>query len=143
MSTDAASGWEPALEDPARHSTRAHPLEPLRARLEAQGLPDARAVGAMRNGSRVRYAGLVICRQRPLTANGVTFMTLEDETGFVNLVLWEQVFERYDVLAKTALLLGITGKLQIEDGVAHVIVDRLWAPELGAEAVGARSHDFR
>ena len=51
----------------------------------------------MKNGQRVRYAGLVICRQRPGTAGGVIFMTLEDETGFVNVVLWESVFKRYAV----------------------------------------------
>ena len=56
----------------------------------------------MKHGKRIRYAGLVICRQRPGTASGVTFMTLEDETGFVNLVIWTRVFERYAVLVKTA-----------------------------------------
>ena len=83
------------------HSPRRHPLEPMRASLTRQGLPDARTVTSMKNGENVRYAGLVICRQRPGTAGGVVFMTLEDETGFVNVVVWESVFQRYSVLAKT------------------------------------------
>jgi error-prone DNA polymerase len=58
-------------------------------------------VASMKNGLTVRYAGLVICRQRPGTAQGVVFMTLEDETSFVNVVVWESVFQRYCVLART------------------------------------------
>ena len=69
----------------------------------------------MKDGDNVRYAGLVICRRRPGTAGGVVFMTLEDETGFVNAVIWESVFQRYSVLAKTISFLGITGTLQVED----------------------------
>ncbi|HXG51450.1 MAG TPA: error-prone DNA polymerase, partial [candidate division Zixibacteria bacterium] len=108
------------------HSARGHPLAQLRPVLAAQGLPDARTVAAMENGRRVRYAGMVICRQRPGTAGGVVFMTLEDETGFVNVILWERVFQRYAVLAKTASLLGVSGKLQVEGGVVHVVAERLW-----------------
>jgi error-prone DNA polymerase len=59
----------------------------MRVRLAQQGLPDARAAAAIKNSDKVRYAGLVICRQRPGTAGGVVFMTLEDETGFVNAVI--------------------------------------------------------
>jgi len=73
----------------------------MRASLAQQGLPDASSVVTMKDGDHVRYAGLVICRQRPGTAGGVVFMTLEDETGSVNAVIWESVFQRYSVLAKT------------------------------------------
>ena len=81
----------------------------------------------MMDGDNVRYAGLVICRQRPGTAGGVVFMTLEDETGFVNAVIWESVFQRYSVLAKTVSFLGITGTLQVEDGVVHIVAEKLGA----------------
>jgi error-prone DNA polymerase len=91
------------------HSPRRHPLEPMRASLAQQGLADARTVTTMKDGENVRYIGLVICRQRPGTAGGVVFMTLEDETGFVNVVVWESIFQRYSVLAKTVGFLGITG----------------------------------
>jgi error-prone DNA polymerase len=124
------------------HSVRRHPLEPMRPYLIRQGIPDARAVASMKNGQRVRYAGLVICRQRPGTAGGVIFMTLEDETGFVNVVLWESVFNRYAVLAKTVSFLGVTGRLQVEDGVVHVVAEQLWEPALQFKPTGARSRDF-
>ncbi|MFQ5830958.1 MAG: error-prone DNA polymerase, partial [Candidatus Methylomirabilia bacterium] len=124
------------------HSPRGHPLEPLRQELNAQGLPDARTVASMRSGKRVRYAGLVICRQRPASASNVVFMTLEDETGFVNVVLWERVFQRYAGLAKTAMFLGVTGTLQAEQSVIHIVAERLWAPRLRREPISAPSRDF-
>ena len=125
----------------AAHSTRAHPLEPLREVLRAQGLPDARTVGRMKDGRWARYAGIVICRQRPGTASGVTFMTLEDETGFVNVVIWTRVFDTFPVLAKTAVLLGVSGKIQAQDGVVHIVAEELWAPKLRVPAT-IRSRDF-
>jgi error-prone DNA polymerase len=124
-------------------STRGHPLGPLRAALAAQGLPDARTVRRAKDGERLRYAGLVLCRQRPATASGVTFMTLEDETGFVNVVLWQPVFDRYPVLVRTATFLGITGKVQSEEGVVHIIADRLWRPHLPRRPAAPPSRDFR
>jgi error-prone DNA polymerase len=124
------------------HSPRRHPLEPMRASLADQGLPDARTVSSMKNGVNIRYAGLVICRQRPGTAGGVVFMTLEDETGFVNIVVWESVFQRYSVLAKTVSFLGITGKLQVEDGVVHLVAEELWKPSLELQPTAAPSRNF-
>ena len=124
------------------HSARRHPLEPLRASLIRQGLPDARAVASMQNGAKVRYAGLVICRQRPGTAGGVVFMTLEDETGFVNAVIWETVFQRYSVLAKSVSFLGISGTLQVEDGVVHLVAEELWEPRVELKPASVSSRDF-
>ena len=124
------------------HSTSGHPLAPLRDALTSRKLPDARTVAAMPNGRRVRYAGIVICRQRPATAASVTFMTLEDETGFVNVVVWKQVFDDHAVLARTASFLGVTGKLQCESGVVHIVAEALWAPAIPARPPAARSRDF-
>jgi error-prone DNA polymerase len=124
------------------HSPRGHPLGPLRDRLASLGLPDPRAVQAMPNGKRVRYAGLVIVRQRPSTAKGVVFMTLEDETGFVNLVLWQDVFNRHALVAKTSSFLGVTGKIQREASVVHVVVESLWEPESIKRSASVRSRDF-
>jgi error-prone DNA polymerase len=124
------------------HSTRGHPLESIRAALNRRGLPVADQLEQMPSGRRLDYVGLVICRQRPGTASGVTFYTLEDETGFVNLVVWRQVFEQDAVLAKTALLLGVTGKLQAQHGVVHLIAERLWTPDVTLQAEGAKSRDF-
>jgi error-prone DNA polymerase len=125
------------------HSVRCHPLEPMRPALAAQGLPDAQTVASMKNGEKIRYAGLVICRQRPGTAKGVVFMTLEDETGFVNIVIWESVFQRYAVLARTVSFLGISGKLQAEDGVVHLVAERLWEPRIELKPALVTSRDFR
>jgi error-prone DNA polymerase len=124
------------------HSTQGHPLGPLREVLKARGLPNAKTVARMRNGRRTRYAGLVICRQRPGTASGVTFMTLEDETGFVNLVIWPKKFDEYALLVKTAAFLGATGKVQSESGVVHIVVDELWRPNLTLSPTEVRSRDF-
>ena len=114
----------------------------MRASLDQQGLPDARSVPTMKDGDNVRYAGLVICRQRPGTAGGVVFMTLEDETGFVNVVIWESVFQRYSVLARTVSFLGITGKLQVEDSVVHLVAEKLWEPRVELKPTGAPSRNF-
>ena len=125
------------------HSTHGHPLAPLRDALAARGLPDARTVATLPDGRRVRYAGIVICRQRPATASGVTFITLEDETGLVNVVVWKQVFDGYAVLARTASLLGVSGALQCEHGVVHIVAEALWAPTLPACPPAARGRSFR
>ncbi len=128
--------------DASSHSTHGHPLAPLREALSRQGLPDAKTISQMRNARRARYAGLVICRQRPGTASGVTFMTLEDETGFVNLVVWPKKFEEYAILVKTTTFLGATGKIQAESGVVHLVVDELWKPELSLKPTRVKSRDF-
>ncbi len=126
------------------HSTRGHPLMAVRDRLRSLGLPTAAEVGQLADGRRARYVGMVICRQRPGNAGGVTFYTLEDETGMVNLVVWERVFEAHETLAKTALLMGVTGKIQSTDGVVHLIADELWDPQgavLDFRPEGAKSRD--
>ncbi|MBI1851484.1 MAG: error-prone DNA polymerase [Planctomycetes bacterium] len=124
-------------------SSRAHPLAPLREDLAAQGLPDSAAVSAMEDGARVRYAGIVICRQRPGTASGVVFMTLEDEHGFVNLVVWSRVFEQYAALIQTATFIGVTGRLQVEEGVVHLVADTFWPPRVRRTPSSGASRDFR
>ena len=115
------------------HSTRGHPLEPFRGRLAERGLPDAVQVAAMADGQSVSYAGLVICRQRPGTADGVVFMTLEDEAGFVNLVVWTSVFQRYRTIILTTSFLGVSGRIQARHDVVHVVADRFWKAELPVE----------
>jgi error-prone DNA polymerase len=123
-------------------SARSHLLEPFRRELSAKGLPEARAVARMRDGRRVDYAGIVICRQRPGTASGVVFMTLEDETGFVNAILWPSVYEQCAVPARTLSFLGVSGKVQAADGVVHVVVDELWDPREYARPAAMPSRDF-
>jgi error-prone DNA polymerase len=124
------------------HSARGHPLQHLRRQLRAQGLPLASEVPGLGDGKRIRYAGLVICRQRPGTASGVVFMTLEDESGIVNAIVWPKVYERFAMLARTSSFLGITGRLQIESGVVHLVADELWHPSVAGPAPSTQSRDF-
>ncbi|MBX3268722.1 MAG: error-prone DNA polymerase [Sandaracinaceae bacterium] len=114
------------------HSARGHPMARLRPALRARGVPDAATLNAMAGRRRVTYVGMVICRQRPGTASGVTFMTLEDETGFVNLVVWRDVFERYAMVARGAAVIEVEGALQREHGVVHLVAERFAVPRLGA-----------
>jgi len=111
-------------------SLKAHPAGLLRADLKAQGAVQAEALTQMKNGARVRVAGLVLVRQRPGTASGVIFMTLEDETGIANIVVWPKVFERYRPQVLGARLCAVDGAVQSESGVIHVIADKLhdWNP---------------
>ncbi len=125
------------------HSPRGHPLIHLRGQIAARGLPDAATVQRMPHGRRVDYAGIVICRQRPKTARGVIFLALEDETGFVNVILWHDVYERFRIAVKTLSFMGVSGPLQNESNVAHIVVESVWQPELGTEPVRRKSRDFQ
>ncbi|HLL23489.1 MAG TPA: OB-fold nucleic acid binding domain-containing protein, partial [Kofleriaceae bacterium] len=131
--------WDYASSD---HSTRGHPLAPLRGELRAKRWPDARTISRGRDGQRLEYVGIVICRQQPGTASGVVFMTLEDETGFVNLVVWRQVFAEYGHVIKTTSLLGVTGRLQVQEGIVHLIAEHVWVPELSRPVAHVESRDF-
>ena len=126
----------------SHHSTRGHPMRGLRPFLQKRGIPDASSVRERTHGDALRYVGMVICRQRPGTASGVNFFTLEDETGFVNVVVWKRVFDEHAALAKTAGLLGVTGEIQKSDGVVHLVAKSLWVPDLTFEAVLSQSRDF-
>ena len=102
-----------------------HPLALLRERLAGEELLSARSLWGLADGAPVRTAGLVITRQRPMTASGVTFVTLEDETGHINLVVWLKVAERQRRALIESRLLEVTGKLQREGDVLHVVVDSM------------------
>jgi error-prone DNA polymerase len=102
-----------------------HPLALLRERLAARGLVTAAGIRELAHGARTRACGLVLVRQRPGSASGVTFVTLEDETGVVNLVVWEQVAERWRRPLLESRLLEAAGTLQREGEVLHLIVARL------------------
>ncbi len=110
-------------------SPRGHLLEEHRPELEKSGYRPAALVSRSRKGFELRYAGLVICRQRPDTANGVLFMTLEDETGTVNVVVWNRVWEQYRTVILVNRFLGVRGKVQAEKGVVHLVADEIWHPE--------------
>lgn len=77
------------------------------------------------NGARVSVAGLVILRQRPGTAKGVIFLTLEDETGVVNVVVWRALYERFRRAVIAGRLLRVTGRVQRQSGVVHVLAEEI------------------
>jgi len=123
-------------------SLRRHPLALLRRRLTELGLATAEAVHATEPGATVSTAGLVINRQRPASANNVTFVTLEDETGQVNLVIWKRLAERQRRTLIGARLMGVQGEIQREAGVTHLVAKRLldYSHLLGGLVI--RSRDF-
>ena len=106
-------------------SLRAHPVGFLRGALSRRGAVPAAALAHGRDGGRVRVAGLVLVRQRPGSAKGVMFITLEDETGPANVIVWPSLFERSRRVVLSAGMMGVEGKLQREGEVIHVIAERL------------------
>jgi error-prone DNA polymerase len=106
-------------------SLKAHPVAFMRARLDARGVRRSETLATLKTGDRVAVAGLVLVRQRPGTAQGVIFMTLEDETGVANLIVWPKAFERLRATVIGARFVVATGKLQNESGVVHLIVERM------------------
>ena len=108
-----------------RLSLKSHPLALLRDGLNKEGVVRTAQLGEIENGRRVTIAGLVITRQRPGTASGVIFATLEDETGSANVIVWPRMSERYRKETYTARLLVVTGELQREGLVIHVIAQKM------------------
>ena len=102
-----------------------HPLALLRARLKRLGLMDAESMRALPHGARAAVAGLVTCRQRPDTASGVVFVTLEDELGNVNVVVWARLVERQRRELLGARLLGVEGSIERDGEVVHLVARRL------------------
>ncbi len=103
-------------------SLKAHPVSFARPHLDRLGvLPTAR-LKELKNGWSVKVCGLITVRQRPGTAKGVLFVTIEDETGFANLVIWAKTFEKYRKVIVQSKLFMVTGKVQIEGEVIHVVV---------------------
>jgi error-prone DNA polymerase len=110
-------------------SLKRHPLAFLRDRFAGRGIVANKDLAQCRNGQKVQVAGLVLVRQRPGTASGIIFMTLEDETGIANLVVWRHMFQQFRGIVMTSKLIGCEGKLQIEGKpphqVIHVVAERL------------------
>ena len=119
-----------------------HPLALLRRRLRASALLSTCELEALGHGARVRTAGIVLLRQRPATASGVTFLTLEDESGQVNVIVWERVGrEQRDALLESRLL-EVHGELQQQEGVSHLIAHRLIDRTVLLGELLTRSRDF-
>jgi error-prone DNA polymerase len=119
-------------------SLKAHPVAFFRDELRRQGiLTSAQHWDERLKGRYVRVAGLVLVRQQPGTAKGVIFLTLEDETGIVNVVVWPKVFARNRRTVMTAQFLEVQGRIQREGLVIHVVADRLTDRTHELRALGA------
>jgi error-prone DNA polymerase len=123
-----------------RLSLRAHPAQFLRADLNARGILRNEALRNIANGSRVKVSGLVTCRQRPGSANGVVFLTLEDEGAIANVIVWPKIFERVRPVILGARYVSVSGRVQSESGVIHVVAEQLedltaWLAQLAEHGV--------
>jgi error-prone DNA polymerase len=123
-------------------SLRSHPIKFQRQRLNEMQVSPAAELSVLPNDRFVRVAGLVLVRQRPGTARGITFVTLEDETGAANLIIRQEIWQRYYQAARTSAALIAHGRLQRKDEVTHVLVSKL--EDFTAEIPGlrSRSRDF-
>ncbi len=124
-------------------SLRAHPLALLRDQLRARRLLGSRELHGRRHGSHVATAGIVTQRQKPQTASGTIFVTLEDEAGMVNVVVWPRVAERWRKALLGATLLGVRGRWERVDGVEHLIAGGLEDLSGLLGGLPAESRDFR
>ena len=124
-------------------SLKAHPISFARDELNAKRCVTAAELPNLRDGRHVRVAGLVLLRQRPGTAKGITFATLEDETGSMNLVLFPAVWQRFFQIARTSNAWLVDGKLENRKGVIHVIVGRLTNLADEVDGLTLKSRDFR
>ena len=154
--SETKSGPKPAVNMPLRKMTTGerlaadfagsglttgpHPMAYHRAALRSQHVLAAGDLAGAPAGRRVAIAGCVIARQRPGTAKGFVFLSLEDETGIANVILKPDIFERDRILVTRSRFLRIEGPLQNQDGVIHVMAERLMPLEISAAEI--RSHDF-
>lgn len=120
-----------------------HPLSLLRSQLKAIRCRSSRELLEAEPGSPISVAGLVIGRQRPQTASGVVFVTLEDEFGLVNVIVWHDLAERQRRPLVQSQLLRVDGHLEAADGIRHVIAGRLTDLSPLLTGLEVRSRDFR
>jgi len=124
-------------------SLQAHPLEFMRAELDALNVLPAGRLATWPNGKPVRVAGLVLVRQRPGTAKGITFVTLEDETGTANLIIRPAIWKRYRQAALGATLLLASGMLQRQGDVIHVLTTKLENLSDRLKEITSQARNFR
>jgi error-prone DNA polymerase len=124
---------------------RRHPVSFVRERLAAAGAIPARELAdAARSpqGRAVRVAGLALVRQRPATASGIVFITIEDESGVANLIVRPRTFERYRKAARLSACMLAEGRVERQGQVVHIQVERLASLDGWLEGLSARSRDF-
>ena len=123
-------------------SLRRHPVEFLRADLTGRRIVTCAEAMAANDGRWLEAAGLVLVRQRPGSAKGVMFITIEDETGVANLVIWPSLFERQRRIVLSAGMMAARGKIQREGAVVHLVADHLTDLSEDLASVGERDAEF-
>jgi error-prone DNA polymerase len=138
------TGGREVVEDysAVKLSLRGHPLAFLRAELDRRRIRRCADLALLKDGTRVEVAGLVLIRQKPGKGN-VTFITLEDETGIANAILWQRVFDAHRRIVMSAPMIGVRGTLQREGEVIHVVADRLEDYAFLLDSVGERQFPRR
>lgn len=121
-------------------SVRGHPMEHLRARLDAAGIVSAGTLDETANGSRAVVAGLIVARQRPATAKGTIFLLLEDEFGFMNVIVPEPVYAENREMIRHAMFLMAEGRVERDGPVTNVVGNRFRA--LRSPGLAHKSRDF-
>ena len=119
-----------------------HPLAFIRGKLRRRRVKPAKDLLGLPHGTRVRACGLITMRQRPMTANGTIFLTLEDETGFVNAVIWPRLWERQRNIVLGASLIAIDGVMETDGDVYHLIADRVHDFSDLSNGLKTKSRDF-
>jgi len=122
---------------------RRHPVALLRARLRRLGVRSAGDLQGLRHGQQLQVAGLVLNRQRPQTANGTLFMTLEDETGYHNLIVWRAALDAQRKIVLGSRMLIVRGELQKQEGVTHIVARRFHDVSDWLGSLPVASRDFR
>lgn len=127
-------------------SLKDHPMALLRQCLAEEGYVRSDRLATLPHGRRVKTAGVVITRQRPGTASGVIFITLEDEAGHANLIVWPKTFERFRRPVLQTTIMAVSGPIQREGEVIHVLAERIWSLDgslgrLAADAAPGRAAD--
>jgi error-prone DNA polymerase len=120
-----------------------HPVALIRRQLSQRRYRRSTELATLPNGRHARFAGIVILRQRPQTASGVTFLTLEDESGMVNVVVWQQVAERQRRVFLESQLLAVEGRMESADGSQHLVATRLENLSPLLAGLSTSSRDFR
>ncbi len=124
-------------------SLRSHPLALLRPRFTERGVSPTEVLKTSKNEDEFVLAGLVLVRQRPGTASGVVFVTIEDEHGIANLVVWPKVFEAHRRIVMGSRLLGVRGHVQREGLVIHLVAEELWDWSAELDSISEIDEDFR
>jgi error-prone DNA polymerase len=144
ISLPAPTEWEEIRKDYQQlgFSTGRHPLALLRPGLQRRGISSRRQLNSLQHGQRVRVSGLVTHLQHPQTANGVIFASLEDETGINNIIFWPGVFNEYRHRILGSNLMVVSGELQSQEGVMHVVAEQVEDFSHWVRTLPRNSRDF-